>query len=51
MLGYYVSKKPWKNNMDSCLLSVESECECNDGESWDLECEDCEGSGYITDYL
>ncbi len=58
-LGYYVTEVPWDNEYDSCLLSVEAECECyneegyddNDGEYGKRDCEKCEGYGYVTDYL
>lgn len=58
-LGYYVCEVPWEDDMDSVLLSVETECECynedgyddNDGEYGKRGCENCEGAGYVTDYL
>jgi hypothetical protein len=57
-LGYYVTEVPWDNEYDSCLLSVETECECydedradNGGEYGDENCDKCEGYGYVTDYL
>jgi hypothetical protein len=56
-LGYYVCEVPWENEWDSCLLSVEEECECYDedgyenGEYGRPDCEKCEGAGYVTDYL
>jgi hypothetical protein len=52
-LGYYVTEVPWDNEWDSCLLSVEVECECYDEDAWewgDPDCQKCEGSGYQTEY-
>jgi hypothetical protein len=58
-LGYYVCEVPWEDDMDSVLLSVEEECECynedgyddNDGEYGKRGCENCEGCGYVTNYV
>ena len=58
-LSYYVCEIPWEDENDTCLLSVERECECynedgyddNDGEYGRAGCEHCEGYGYVTDYL
>ncbi len=58
-LGYYITENPWQDDMDSVLLSVEEECECynedgyddNDGEYGKRGCPECEGAGYVTNYL
>ena len=58
-IGYYICEVPWENELDSCLLSVEEECECydedgyddNDGEYGRAGCEHCEGYGYVTNYV
>lgn len=58
-LGYYVTEVPWDNEWDSCLLSVEVECECynedgyddNGGEYGKADCTKCEGYGYVTSYV
>jgi hypothetical protein len=60
-LGYHICEVPWEDDMDTCLLSVENECECySDDEevlverkdNWgDPDCEKCEGAGYVTDYI
>jgi hypothetical protein len=57
-LGYYVTEVPWENDMDTCLLSVEAECACYDEDRWeetgdagDPDCGNCEGYGYVTNYL
>lgn len=60
-LGYYVTENPWDNEWDSVLLSVQEECECysedddvmetRDLEYGDPDCQKCEGSGYVTNYV
>lgn len=57
-LGYYITENPWSNEDDTCLVSVEKECECYDEDRWeetgdagDPECAECEGYGYVTNYL
>jgi hypothetical protein len=65
-LGYYVTEVPWDDDMDSVLLSVETECECYDedepytvtlpnGQQFnseaDPDCKKCEGNGFITEYV
>ena len=65
-IGYYVTTVPWDNEYDSCLLSVETECECYDEDEpytlalpngaefpseADPNCKKCEGSGFITEYV
>jgi hypothetical protein len=52
-LCYYVCEVPWEDDMDTCLLSVEVECECYDeetGEGKD-DCQICEGYGLTTMYV
>jgi hypothetical protein len=54
-LGYYVATVPWDDEFDSCLLSVEEECECYDEEKFDWgadpDCKTCEGNGTVTRYV
>ncbi len=60
-IGYYVTEVPWEDDMDACLLSVEEECKCYNedddvmeergGEYGHPDCEECEGYGYVTNYL
>lgn len=55
-LGYYITEVPWTNEDDYVLLSVEKECECydderDDGELGDPDCKECEGCGYVTEYV
>lgn len=54
-MGYYVTEVPWDNDYDSCLLSVETECECYDEEKFDdggdPDCKKCEGYGLVTEYV
>jgi hypothetical protein len=60
-LSYYITEIPWENEEDYVLISVENECECySDDEdvlikrndNWgDPDCEKCEGSGYVTNYV
>jgi hypothetical protein len=65
-LGYYVTEIPWDDEYDTCLLSVEVECECYDenepysytlpngqvmSADADPNCKKCEGNGYITEYV
>jgi hypothetical protein len=60
-LGYYITENPWGDDGDSCLLSVEEECECYSEDedvlverkdNWgDPDCEKCEGAGYVTNYV
>jgi len=56
-LGYYISSIPWENEDDYVLLSVQEECECynedgyEDGEYGKSDCDECEGSGYVTKYI
>jgi len=54
-LGYYVATVPWDSEWDSCLLSVEAECECYDEEKFDdggdPDCKKCEGYGLVTEYV
>jgi len=54
-LGYYVATVPWDSEWDSCLLSVEAECECYDEEKFDgdgdPDCKECEGYGLVTRYV
>lgn len=53
--GYYVTEIPWDSEWDSCLLSVETECECYDEEKFDdggdPDCKICEGYGLVTEYV
>ena len=52
-LGYYITENPWSDDMDSVLLSVETECECYDEDTCEgkADCEKCEGYGYVTNYV
>jgi hypothetical protein len=60
-LAYYVTEVPWENEEDYVLISVEKECECySDDEemlvkrndNWgDPDCAECEGAGYVTEYV
>jgi hypothetical protein len=60
-LSYYITEIPWENEEDYVLISVENECECYSDEedvlikrndNWgDPDCEKCEGSGYVTNYV
>jgi hypothetical protein len=60
-LSYYITENPWESEEDYVLISVENECECySDDEdvlikrndNWgDPDCEKCEGSGYVTNYV
>jgi hypothetical protein len=60
-LGYYVCEVPWEDDNDACLLSVETECTCysededvmetRNDEYGDPDCAECEGYGYVTNYL
>ena len=57
-IGYYITQIPWDSEWDSCLLSVEVECECYDedraedgGEYGDPDCSICEGYGLKTEYV
>jgi hypothetical protein len=60
-LSYYITEIPWENEEDYVLISVENECECYSEEedvlvkrndNWgDPDCEKCEGSGYVTNYV
>jgi len=60
-LGYYITENPWGDEDDTCLLSVEEECECYSededvleerNDEWgDPECKECYGAGYVTRYL
>ncbi len=56
-LGYYVCEVPWEDDMDTCLLSVEEECECYNEDLYENDefgspdCDKCEGYGYVTNYL
>jgi len=51
-IGYYITEIPWEDDMDTVLLSVERECECYDEETeGNPECTECEGYGYITEYV
>lgn len=52
-LCYYVCEVPWEDADDTCLLSVEVECECYDeetGEGKD-DCQICQGYGLQTMYV
>lgn len=56
-LGYYITAVPWENEDEYVLLSVEEECQCYDeegyenGEYGNPDCQECEGSGYVTNYV
>jgi len=65
-LGYYIATVPWDSEWDSCLLSVEVECECYDEQAYgpytfpngheyyedgDRDCKLCEGYGLKTEYV
>jgi transposase len=56
-LAYYVCEVPWTDEDEYVLLSVEVECYCynedgyENGEYGKEGCEDCEGYGYVTEYV
>jgi hypothetical protein len=51
-LTYVVCEIPWEDEDDTCLISVETECECYDEETeGNPECDKCEGYGFITEYV
>jgi hypothetical protein len=56
-IGYYITEVPWTDEDDYVLLSVEVECECYDEDAYDdggfgsPNCEECEGYGYVTNYV
>jgi len=60
-LCYYITEIPWDSEWDSCLLSVEVECECysededvmeaRNEEFGDPDCKICEGYGLKTEYV
>lgn len=65
-LCYYVTEVPWEDDMDTVLLSVETECECYDenegyiitlpngqqyNQDGDPNCSKCEGYGLVTEYV
>jgi hypothetical protein len=57
-LSYTVCEVPWEDDTDyEVIISVEKECECYDedgyenGEYGRPDCENCEGYGYVTNYL
>jgi hypothetical protein len=52
-IGYYITENHWQDDNDACLLSVETECECYDEDTCEgtEDCENCEGYGYVTNYL
>lgn len=56
-LTYIVCEVPWENELDTCLLSVEEECECYNEDLYENDeygspdCDKCEGYGYVTNYV
>lgn len=60
-LGYWTAEVPWENEEDYVLLSVEKECVCYSedeemlvkrDDNWgDPDCVECEGAGYVTEYV
>lgn len=52
-IGYHITEVPWEDDMDSVLLSVETECECYDDETDEgkEDCSICEGYGLVTEYV
>jgi hypothetical protein len=60
-IGYYITEVPWTNEDDYVLLSVEEECKCysededvmatRNDEYGDPSCVECEGYGYVTNYV
>lgn len=56
-IGYHISEIPWTDEDEYVLLSVEAECSCYneegypDGEWGDVDCDKCEGYGYVTEYV
>jgi hypothetical protein len=52
-LCYYVCEIPWEDDMDTVLLSVETECECYDYEADEgkEDCQVCQGYGLVTRYV
>jgi hypothetical protein len=56
-IGYYVCEVPYDNDTEyEIIVSTEEECKCyredgyEDGEYGDVNCEECEGSGLVTNY-
>jgi hypothetical protein len=55
-LQYYITEIPWENSDHYIIISEETECECyneeeyEDGEVGRADCEECEGSGWLTKY-
>lgn len=52
-LGYYVTEKPWTDENEVVVLSIETECECfdPDTEEGNESCQTCEGYGLKTIYV
>jgi hypothetical protein len=57
-IGYYITADSWKDDTEyEILISKEVECECyqedgyEDGEYGRADCQECEGSGMITEYV
>ena len=56
-IGYYVCEVPYDEDTEyEIIISTEEECKCyledgyDDGEYGRSDCEECEGSGYVTRY-
>jgi hypothetical protein len=56
-IGYYVCEVPYDDDTEyEIIVSTEEECKCyredgyEDGEYGDVNCEECEGSGLVTNY-
>ena len=60
-LGYFVTDKPWTDDVDDVVLSEDVECECYKEEGYtdkvgdvvdgNPDCPECEGYGYVDKWL
>jgi hypothetical protein len=57
-IGYYITEVPMDRDTEyQITISVEEECECyreegyEDGDFGKADCEKCEGSGYVTNWV
>jgi hypothetical protein len=56
-IGLFITEVAWKNQDDTCLLSVDDNCSCyreegyDNGDFGDEDCDKCEGYGSITRYI
>ncbi|MDA8874741.1 hypothetical protein N9H78_03615 [Winogradskyella sp.] len=52
-IAYYICEKPWTDDMETVVMSMDIECHCyddseEDGDYGDPKCPDCEGYGFRT---